>query len=94
MSPTSAVQLAPRPTPKLRELGVFALPDRREFVVSTIYSDGCCLYSPYAWAHGGNAEFWADREGRLTKDGVPTRWSVRDLTDTGKTTEYPKPRVL
>ena len=94
MSPTLAAKLAPVSNLKLRELGIFALPDQREFVVSTLYADGCCLYSRYAWAHKGSAEFWVDKDGRLLKDGVPTQWSVEDLKDTGKTTKYPKPRFL
>ena len=76
---------------KLRELGVYVLPSGAEYVVSTIYSDGCCLYATRSWGVYGEAEFWADGEGRLLRRGVPTRWSARDLTDTGRTVQYPKP---
>jgi hypothetical protein len=82
---------SPVPKPRLRELGVYALPDGREFVVSTIYRDGCSLYAPHAWAAFGTAEYWVDRDGRLLNQGVPSIWSVEDLNDTGKTASYPKP---
>ena len=78
----------------LRELGVYVLPDGREFVVSTLYSDGCAVYPVRSWGSYGNAEFWADREGRLLRLGEPTQWSVRDLRDTGKTASYPAPIIL
>jgi hypothetical protein len=80
--------------PRLRELGVYELPDGRQYVVSTLYSDGCSLYPVRAWGSYGNAEFWADKEGRLLRHGVSTRWSVRDLQDTGKTAAYPSPIIL
>lgn len=79
------------PRPRLRELGVYALPDGREFVVSTIYRDGCSLYTPRSWATFGTAEYWVDRDGRLLHHGVPSIWGVQDLNDTGKSASYPKP---
>jgi hypothetical protein len=78
---------------RLRELGVYVLPDGGEYVVSTLYSDGCGIYPVRAWGRFGSAEFWADREGRLLRRGEPTRWSVRDLQDTGKTASYPAPVI-
>jgi hypothetical protein len=77
----------------LRELGVYVLPDGGEYVVSTFYSDGCGIYPVRAWEGFGNAEFRADREGRLLRRGEPTQWSVRDLQDTGKTASYPAPVI-
>jgi hypothetical protein len=79
---------------RLRELGVYELPDGGQYVVSTLYSDGCALYPLRAWGSYGNAEFWADKEGRLLRRGVPTQWNIRDLQDTGKTTTYPAPIIL
>ena len=81
-------------TRRLRELGVYELPDGRQFVVSTLYAVGCSLYPVHAWASYGTAEFWADGDGRLLRRGVPTRWNVRDLRDTGKTSTYPRPIIL
>ena len=82
------------PKPRLRELGVYALPDGREFVVSTIYHDGCSLYAPRAWESFGTAEYWVDRDGRLLHKGVPSVWKVDDLNDTGRTASYPRPVIL
>ena len=62
--------------------------------VSTLYTAGCALYPVRAWGSYGSAEFWSDREGRLLRRGVRTRWSVRDLQDTGKTETYPAPIIL
>ena len=81
------------PRPKLRELGVYTLPDGREFVVSTIYHDGCSLYAPRAWETFGLAEYWVDRDGRLLHQGVPSVWKVQDLNDTGRTASYPRPAI-
>lgn len=82
-----------KPKPRLRELGVYALPDGREFVVSTIYHDGCSLYTPHAWETFGTAEYWVDREGRLLHRGVPSIWKMQDLSDTGRTASYPRPVI-
>jgi len=78
----------------LRELGIYELPDGRQYVVSTLYADGCSLYPLHAWDNYGNAEFWAGKDGRLLRGGLPTRWSVRDLRDTGKTSTYPRSIIL
>ncbi len=80
-------------SPRLRELGIYSLPDGRQYVVSTLYADGCSLYPVRAWESYGSAEFWADREGRLLRLGVPSRWSIRDLVDTGRSASYPKPII-
>jgi hypothetical protein len=76
--------------PRLRELGIYRLADGREFIVSTIYNDGCCLYPLSAWDTFGNAEFWVGPDGRLLSRGLPTRWRIQDLTDTGQTSNYPR----
>lgn len=79
---------------RLRELGVYELPDGGQYVVSTLYSDGYGLYPVRAWGSYGSAEFRADKEGRLLRRGVPARWGVGDLHDTGKTATYPAPIIL
>ena len=79
------------PKPRLRELGVYSLPDGREFIVSTIYHDGCSLYTPHAWETFGTAEYWVDKDGRLLHRGVSSIWAMQDLRDTGKSASYPKP---
>ncbi|MDQ3753241.1 MAG: hypothetical protein M3371_00740 [Acidobacteriota bacterium] len=75
---------------QLRELGIYKLKDGREYIVSTLYQDGCCLYSTQSWQMFGNAEFWVRPDGQLIHDGRPTRWGVKDLIDTGLTSKYPK----
>lgn len=77
----------------LRELGVYALPDGREYVASTIYSEGCCLYTPPTWGLFAGAELRVDKQGRLLRHGSPTRWNVNDLKDTGRTARYPAPVI-
>ncbi len=84
---------APRQN-RLRELGIFELPDKRRFVVSALYADGCCLYSVGAWSTFGVAEYWLDVDGRLIRHGRLTQWGVEDLRDTGLTASYPAPRIL
>lgn len=79
---------------RLRELGIYELPGRGEYVASTLYSDGCCLYSLTAWWNFGVAEYRADKDGRLISRGTPTGLRVRDLRDTGQSATYPKPRIL
>lgn len=93
-SVASSSSATPARRPRLRELGVYRLPDGREFIVSTLFQDGCSLYTPHAWATFGLAEFWVDSEGRLLRRGVPSDWRVQDLTDTGKSADYPKPVLL
>lgn len=89
VKPALAPTVAPN-TLKLRELGIYRLADGREFIVSTLYNDGCCLYSNHAWQAFGTAEFWVNADGRLISKGVPTCFGVQDLTDTGRTGRYPR----
>jgi hypothetical protein len=74
-----------------RELGIYELPDGRKFVVSTLYDNGCALYSVRSWDTYGNAEYWLGKDGRLFSRGMPTTWNSFDLKDTGETASYPKP---
>ena len=91
MIPVSAQ--SPLAKPRLRELGLYRLPDGREYVVSTLYSDGFSLYRRETWESFGNAEYWVNEEGRILRHGVPTKWTVQDLEDTGGATSYPKPNI-
>jgi len=82
-----------KPRPRLRELGIYTLPNGRELIVSTIYHDGCSLYTSSAWETFGTAEYWVDRDGRLLHRGVPSIWKMQDLNDTGRTASYPRPVI-
>jgi hypothetical protein len=75
---------------KLRECGIYALPDKREFVVRGCGRDGYTLYSNQAWKASGSSEYRLTAEGRLLSKGLPTRWRIGDLTDTGRTAESPE----
>jgi hypothetical protein len=75
------------PKIKLRERGIYALPDKREFIVRRSGRDEYSLYPPQAWKRLEFAEYRLNTEGRILSKGRPTRWRVEDLTDTGRTTE-------
>ena len=68
---------------KLKEHGVYRLPDRRELIVGRMDARGYSLYSPQAWKSRGMAEYRVHSDGRLLSKGIPTRWRVEDLSDTG-----------
>ena len=71
----------------LRERGIYALPDKREFVVRGCARDGYTFCSHEAWEGSGSSEYRLNNEGRLLSKGTPTRWRIADLTDTGRTVE-------
>ena len=93
MTPAIAQRIATQSNVSLRELGLYSLPDGKEYIVSTFYSDGFSLYSAKAWDSFGNAEYWMSEDGQIFKYGIPTLWTIRDLKDTGRTTCYPKPNI-
>jgi len=72
----------------LRECGIYTLPDKREFVVRGS-GHGYCFYSHQAGKESGSSEYRLSTEGRLLSKGLPTRWDIDDLTDTGRTAENP-----
>jgi hypothetical protein len=72
----------------LRELGVYALPDGREFVAHAAGEAGYSLYTPRAWKTYGMAEYRVHPDGKILSKGIPTRWSAEDLKDTGRSVKY------
>lgn len=74
---------------KMREGGVYALPDGRRLVATHDHRGGYFLYAPQVWSafHGwGPAEYDVMPEGPIvTCEGRRTPWSINDLTDTGET---------
>ncbi len=73
---------------KLRERGIYALPDKREFIVRALGNgSGYLLYNPQAWQRYGLADYRTDAEGRILSKDQATRWLVEDLRDTGRTSE-------
>lgn len=77
----------------LRELGIYELPDGRRFVLSNLHVGGCGLYTVRAWETFGDALYQVNREGQIFSRGVPTKWGVADLKDTGQSAAYPKPII-
>jgi len=73
----------------LRDCGIYTLPDKREFVVRGSARDGYCFYSHEAGKGSGSSEYRLSTQGRLLSKGLPTRWDIDDLTDTGRTAENP-----
>ena len=74
---------------KLRNLGIYSLPDGREYVADVLYSDGYSLYPRTSWETTAHAEYRVGKDGRLIRRGQPTRWSVEQLRDTGQRAAYP-----
>ena len=71
----------------LREYGIYALPDKREFVVRGCGRDGYCFHSHQGGKGSVSSEYRLSTEGRLLSKGLRTRWRIDDLTDTGRTAE-------
>ncbi len=76
---------------KLRNLGIYALPDGREFVVDALERGGYSLCSPETWDFNRLVHFRVGPDGQLLKRGEPTNWRVEHLIDTGRRAEYPRP---
>lgn len=72
---------------EFRELGIYRLPDGREFVICSDERDQYVLFTSQAWDEGGAPEYRINAEGKLLSRGIPTRWSVDDLSDTGRSAE-------
>ncbi|MDT5060501.1 MAG: hypothetical protein QOH63_960 [Acidobacteriota bacterium] len=73
----------------LREYGVYALPDRREFVVRLSGRNEYSLYPSLTRNGFRMAEYRINSEGRVLSKGTPTRWRAADLIDTGRTINRP-----
>lgn len=69
----------------LRECGIYALPDGREFVVHAVFRGGYVLYTPGAWEFFGLHSYETDDAGLLRLRGHATYWRIEDLTDTKRT---------
>jgi hypothetical protein len=70
---------------KLRERGIYALADGREFVVHAVFRGGYVFYTPEDWDLFGAHAYEADRDGRLRWNGQPDQWRAEDLIDTNRT---------
>lgn len=79
---------------KLRNLGIYLLPDGRECIADVLYRDGAQLYSTRGWEVHGLADFRVGQDGRLISGGRPTPWKLEHLRDTGREARYPATRRI
>lgn len=75
---------------KLRNLGVYALPDGKELIAEIEPGAGYRLYPTRLWHQFRKSNYLVNREGRLLIEGKPTNVSVEQLIDTGRHVQYPK----
>ncbi|MDQ3817362.1 MAG: hypothetical protein M3362_06695 [Acidobacteriota bacterium] len=71
----------------LRECGIYALPDGREFVIHAVFRGGYVLYTQGAWEFFGLHSYETDAAGLLRFHGRATYWRLEDLTDTTRTAQ-------
>lgn len=76
------------PGRRVRERGIYRLPDGQEVVATCCAGDEYCLYTVGAWRAFGMAEYLLSEESRIIRKGEPTGWQAQDLTDTGRTAGY------
>ena len=76
---------------KLKNLGVYALPDGREFVVEMFQGGKWRLFSRHVWTLAGHAGYQVNDDGYLVSHGKTLKWRVENLIDTGVREKYPKP---
>jgi hypothetical protein len=70
---------------KLRERGIYALADGREFVVHAVFRGGYVFYTPEDWQLFGAYAYESDANGYLRWNGQPNNWRTEDLIDTSRT---------
>ena len=77
---------------KLRERGIYRLPNGRELVVLTRHENGHTTYILGGWERFEMSEYEVNEAGRLIHQGKLTAWDLADLKDTGRTAgEYSHP---
>jgi hypothetical protein len=79
---------------KLKNLGVYTLPDGRELIAEVEPGAGYRLYPTRLWNQYRSTEYLVTREGRLLIKGQPANISLEQLIDTGRLAEYPKSSKL
>lgn len=70
---------------KLRERGIYALADGREFVAHAVFRGGHVFYTPEDWDRFGGHAYESSADGRLRWNGEPDQWRTEDLVDTSRT---------
>jgi hypothetical protein len=72
---------------ELRECGIYALPDGREFVVHAVFRGGYTLYTQGAWEFFGLHIYETNEAGQIRTKGRLTSWGIEDLMDTNRTAQ-------
>lgn len=73
---------------KLRERGIYCLPNGRELVVITAQGNGRIQLR--GWECSEKSDYDVDGAGRLLNEGKLTAWDTEHLRDTGRTAEHVK----
>jgi len=73
---------------KLRERGIYALSDGREFVAHAVFRGGYVFYTLEDWDLFGRHKY-ESANGEIRWKGQPDQWHTEDLIDTSRTA---KPR--
>ena len=73
---------------RLRERGIYRLPNGQKVVVSECGKGEYCLFTTESWGRFGLAEYLLDKEGRILKNDIPTGWGIGHLVDTEQTAPY------
>jgi hypothetical protein len=76
---------------RLRNLGIYVLPDGREYVADALNAGAYALFPARLWEVFRIADYRVNADGRLLRGGAPTRWHLRHLRDTGRDAQYPAP---
>lgn len=76
---------------RLRHLGIYVLPDGKEYVADVVNAGAYALCPARLWNFLRVADYRVNADGRLLREGAPTRWNVRHLRDTGRDARYPVP---
>jgi len=75
----------PEAMQKLRERGIYALADGREFVAHAVFRGGYVFYTPEDWDRFGAYSYESDPHGHLRWNGQRDQWRTEDLIDTSRT---------
>jgi hypothetical protein len=76
---------------RLRNLGIYVLPDGKEYVADALNAGAYALVPTGLWEVFRFADYRVNADGRLLREGAPTRWHLRHLRDTGRDAQYPAP---
>lgn len=75
----------PEVMPQLRERGIYALADGREFVAHAVFRGGYVFYTPEDWQVFGPHAYESTVDGHLRWNGQREHWRTEDLIDTSRT---------